>query len=84
MTAVFAGLISLAMASFDRRRAEPARRGAIKAAVVDLVLEIDHYEDPATRRPVAADTPARSPSGCPTAKYWNACGNTVPAAGFRS
>ena len=37
------------------------RRGEVKAAILVLLTHVDHHEDRATRRPVAADTPgARS------------------------
>ena len=69
---MLAGLLSAAAARrpwpwVRRRRAarERPRRGEVKTAILALLAHVDHYEDRATRRPVAADAPGARSVGLP-------------------
>ena len=65
---MLSGLLSISAAGWLRpwsRLGRPARerprRGEVKAAILALLVQVDHYEDRDTRRPVAPGTPgARS------------------------
>ena len=51
------------------RRIRPARerprRGAVKAAILTLLVHVDHHEDRDTRRPVVPDAPGTRSVGLP-------------------
>lgn len=44
---------------------ERPRRGEVKAAILALLVHVDHHEDRATRRPVAPDAPGARSVGLP-------------------
>ena len=67
---MLSGLFSLSAAWWPWvRRIRPAReqpqRGEVKLAILTLLVHVDHYEDRATRRPVAPDVPGARSVGLP-------------------
>ena len=69
---MLSGLLSVSAAGRFRpwaRLVRPARerprRGEVKAAILGLLVHVDHYEDRDTRRPVAADAPDARSVGLP-------------------
>ena len=67
---MLSGLLCVWAARWPRiRRTRPARgrpqRGEVKVAILTLLIHVDHYEDRATRRPVAPDAPGARSVGLP-------------------
>ena len=69
---MLSGLLSVSAAGrlwpwarFGRPARERPQRGEVKAAILTLLVHVDHYEDRGTRRPVAADAPGARSVGLP-------------------